>query len=228
MIISIHQPQYYPWLPYFEKILKSDLFIFLDNVQFQKNGIINRNELKNSKGKFWLTVPIINPKKNKILDVKIDNQSNWIKKHISSIETNYSRSDNYIFFKDNILPIYSRKYDKIADLNIEIIEVIIKKYFQSEVKFLRQKNIITQNSGSDLILELCKKNNATKYISGQGGKNYLDLIKFKDNNIDVEFINNHLPFEYAQQYNKTPYIADISALDFVLNIKDGYKKYINL
>ena len=228
MIISIHQPQYYPWIPYFLKILKSDLFIFLDNVQFQKNGIINRNELKNSKGKFWLTVPIISPSKNNILDVKIDNKSNWIKKHISSIKNNYSRSDNYFFFEKYILPIYAKKYDNIAELNIEIIDVIIKKYFKSNVKILRQKDLFTQNHGSNLILEICKKNNATKYISGPGRKNYLDLIKFKENDIVVEFISNELPLEYKQQYNKIPYIGDISALDFVLNTKDDYKKYINL
>ena len=63
MILSIHQPQYLPWLPYFNKIMDADCFIFLDNVQYQKNGIINRNEILNNNGRFWLTVPVLNPVK---------------------------------------------------------------------------------------------------------------------------------------------------------------------
>ena len=228
MIVSIHQPQYFPWMPYFKKIMRSDIFIFLDNVQFQKNGIINRNELKNSNGRFWLTVPVMNISKKKILDVQIDNKSNWIRKHIASIKNNYSQSNNYVFFCKYILPIYKKKHNNIADLNIEIIEVILKKYFKSKVKTLRQKNMFTKYHGSNLIFEICKKNKATKYISGPGGKNYLDLSKFQENNIDVEFMDNKLPLVYEQQYKKIAHISDISALDFFLNVKQDYKKYINL
>ena len=77
MIISIHQPQYLPWLPYFSKIARSDVFVFLDNVQYQKNGIQNRNELKNSNGRFWLTVPISAKFGEKICDVNI-NHNHWL------------------------------------------------------------------------------------------------------------------------------------------------------
>ena len=98
MKISIHQPQYLPWLPYFSKIAKSDIFVFLDQVQYQKNGLHNRNELINSNGKFWLTIPI-NKDNCKLLDqVKIAGD-NWPKKHIKSIKMNYSKAKNYIFLK---------------------------------------------------------------------------------------------------------------------------------
>ena len=71
MIVSIHQPQYFPWLPYFAKIARSDVFIFLDKVQYQKNGLQNRNELKNSNGRFWLTIPVSSSLGENICDIKM-------------------------------------------------------------------------------------------------------------------------------------------------------------
>ena len=132
MIISIHQPQYLPWIPYFKKILSSENFIFLDNVQYQKNGLINRNQIVNNNGKFWLTIPLIKPLKQKICDIKIDYDNNWIEKHIKSIEENYSKSVNFIFFEKYIKPIYFKKYEYLADFNIEIIITIIRYFFKKK------------------------------------------------------------------------------------------------
>ncbi len=78
MIVSIHQPQYLPWLPYFSKINISDVFVFLDNVQFQKNGLQNRNELKNSSGRFWVTVPISVKLGDTICNVEIVNDEIFV------------------------------------------------------------------------------------------------------------------------------------------------------
>ena len=97
MIVSIHQPQYMPWLPYFSKIASADTFVFLDKVQFQKNGLHNRNELKNSNGRFWLTIPVSANLGDKLNDVKISDQR-WSKKHIKSIKINYGKS-GYIDFE---------------------------------------------------------------------------------------------------------------------------------
>ena len=219
MILSIHQPQYLPWLPYFNKIINADYFIFLDNVQYQKNGIINRNEILNNNGKFWLTVPVLNPVKKKICEVKIDYSKNWMRKHIKSIEENYSKSKNFYFFKKHIKPIYSKKLEYLADLNIEIILSIVENFFKKKIKFFRQKNINTSESGSNLILEICKKFNTNNYLSGPGGRNYLDLNSFLKNNINVEFRENKLPIGYTQPNNKNKFIADVSVLDFILNVE---------
>ncbi|MGL6327783.1 WbqC family protein [Aeromonas rivipollensis] len=58
MIVSIHQPAYLPWLGYVDRIKKSDLFIFLDSVQLEKNSFTNRNLIKGANGSHWLTIPI--------------------------------------------------------------------------------------------------------------------------------------------------------------------------
>ena len=124
MIVSIHQPQYMPWPPYFSKIARADTFIFLDNVQFQKNGLHNRNELKNSNGRFWLTAPVSAHLGDKLKEVKTVN-AGWSKKHIKSIYLKYGKSINYYFFTNHIQNILEQDFENLVDLNIKIIKIII-------------------------------------------------------------------------------------------------------
>ena len=88
-IISIHQPVYLPWLGFFDKINHSDKFVFLDDVQYAKNGFQNRNKIRTSEGEMWLTVPTKAKSNTLLRDVKIDESINWIKKHTNSILLNY-------------------------------------------------------------------------------------------------------------------------------------------
>ena len=71
MIISIHQPNFLPWLGYFYKIAASDMFIVLDDVQYTKNSYINRSQIKTPQGCLWLTVPVHASLSNKIIEVRI-------------------------------------------------------------------------------------------------------------------------------------------------------------
>ena len=227
MIISIHQPQYFPWLPYFSKIARSDLFIFLDKVQYQKNGLQNRNELKNSNGRFWLTIPVSFSLGEKICDIKMAG-SDWSKKHLKSIRLIIQKAKNLLFFEENIAPILSNNILSLSELNIEIIKTISKNFFELNTKFINQSEISTTEKGSDLILEICKKVNAVKYLSGPNGKNYLNETSFSKNNIEIEYLKNELPNYYPQQHPKIGFINDISALDFILNMNMNWSEYYKL
>src|SRR5450631_1867991 len=94
MIVAIHQPAYLPWLGYFDRIAASDLFIFLDTVQFERNSFTNRNRIKTASGPIWLTVPVrLRGHMEKILnEIEIDNTKGWKKKHLRAVEQNYHRA----------------------------------------------------------------------------------------------------------------------------------------
>ena len=227
MIISIHQPQYLPWIPYFSKIANSDIFVLLDDVQFQKNGLQNRNQIKNSTGKQWLTVPVSVKLGNKINSIKIADDK-WKKKHIKSIENNYLRSKNFNFFKNFIKNIILYSDSSLSSLNVQLIETICINYFKLNTRFVLQSEIKTIGKGSNLILSICKSLGAKKYLSGPGAKNYLIEKDFYENDIDIIYQDNVLPLKYPQQFKELGFFNDLSVLDFILNVPTDSKEYFSL
>tara|TARA_B110000858_G_C17730843_1_gene440026 strand:+ start:547 stop:1239 length:693 start_codon:yes stop_codon:yes gene_type:complete len=225
MKLSIHQPQYIPWLSYFLKIAQSDKFILLDTVSFQKNGLQNRNELKDSNGRFWLTVPIIHNTGQKIIDVKVNNKVNWRKKHFQSLLHCYKKSTYFNKYINEIEEIYLTEWDNLSDFNLALIYKILK-WMEIETPILLSSRIKTQGSSSDLILNLCIENNASEYISGIGGDNYLNENDFELNKIKINRVKPIFPNEYPQQFKKTGFINDLSVLDILFNCGNDWKKYL--
>ncbi len=215
MIISIHQPQYLPWLPFFDKVDKSDYFIYLDNVQFQKNGVQNRNKIKTPHGELWLTVPVSRSGLDtKIKDVKINGEL-FKKKHIKSIKQNYSSAPYLNNYLDQIEKIIDIDYSNLADLNIALSEWFFKQ-FQINTIRLRASELDARGSKGDLVLDICEKLDASVYISGRGAKDYQDEEKFSRKNITIKYQQYNSPI-YKQCWPKLGFVKDLSSLDLLLN-----------
>src|ERR1043165_5905453 len=107
MIVAIHQPHYLPWLRYFEKIARSDVFVLLDDVQYEKNGFQNRNKIKTGQGWAYLTVPVKKPLLVPINEVLIDNTSGWQDKHLRAIELNYGKAPYFKQHQEALTALYT-------------------------------------------------------------------------------------------------------------------------
>ncbi len=219
MILSVHQPQYIPWLGYFDKIDKSDCFVFLDNVQYKPREFQNRNKIRTRDGWMWLTVPVISKGlgRQKISDVKIDNNYDWQRQHRNSLKAWYSKAE---FFKDYFSffeKAYNKKWDKLKDLNICIIDYILKEFkINRPVYYESELGIATR--GTDRIIEICKKLKADVYLSGTGGKNYLEEEKFPQAGIKLEYQDFIHP-TYKQQYTGKDniFLPNMSCIDLLFN-----------
>jgi len=175
MIISIHQPQYLPWGGYFDKIDKSDIFVFLDNVQYEKNGWQNRNKIRTNQGIKWLTVPVRHKLGQKILDIEI-NGNKWVKKHINTIEQNYKCKNNSNWKR--IKKVLEKEHKKLLELNCELSKIIANILGFNSI-FVKASEIdINAENPDDRIIEIVKKLKGEIYIAGAGGKNYMDLDKY--------------------------------------------------
>ncbi len=213
-IISIHQPYYFPWLGYFEKIAKSDIFVILDDVQYEKNNFYNRNKIKSSTGWDWLSVPVHNKNRMKITDIRIANSMNWQEKHFRQIYYNYNKSEFYpnynkmleYIFKDN-------RWEKLIDLNMFIIKEIMKN-LKIKTKLIFSSECNVTGSSTKKLVNLCKYLNADIYYSGISGHKYLDMKLFSENGIEVIFQNYTTP-NYSQLHND--FIPDLSIIDLLLN-----------
>jgi len=223
--VSIHQPQFMPWLPYFQKIEQSDVFIFLDTVDYQKNGLQNRNKIKTPNGEQWLTVPVLAKLGQKIKDVEIDNTQKWKKKHLNALTQNYSKAKHFNLLSETVDSFYNNNWENLSELNINFTTSMLEK-LEISTKILKSSDLHSQGSSSDLILNLCKELGATKYLTGSGAENYLKFGDFKEEGIDIEYFDCGSIEPYAQTFQKIGFVANLSALDIFCNCGQDWRKYV--
>lgn len=214
MIVSIHQPQYLPWLGYFDKIDRADVFCYLDNVQFKKNEWQNRNRIKTVKGWQWITVPVAYRFGQKISEVGIAANVNWGKKHIQSLVTNYAKApffDEHIgFFKQAL----SQKWSGLSELNIAMIEYIGKALGIENTKTVLASGLGPCDDQTGRLIDICRAVNADTYLSGREGANYMKMDMFREAGIRVVFQDFHHP-EYPQLFGD--FVSHLSAIDLLFN-----------
>ena len=225
MNVSIHQPQYLPWLPYFLKIEESDLFILLDTVDFQKNGLQNRNQIKTAQGAQWLTVPAKQQLGQKIQDVKTDNTANWRRKHWQTIQLCYRKARNFKAYEAELEDFYAREWSGLNELNIALTAMILR-WMNINTPVKRSSQMQATGVASELVLNLCKEVGATHYLSGTGGKNYLEPEAFETAGIEIVYRPSVLPEAYPQLFPQAGFINHLSALDLVLNCGDEWRSYL--
>jgi len=190
MKIAIHQPEHFPYMGFFEKMKSVDLFVILDDVKFQgKRNWQNRNLIKLKNGSdFWLTVPIAkNSYDLKINEVQLAPDYGWKKKLLKTVKLNLGIDLTDVYNSKTLMDVNMKsiKYCR------EQLDITTPMVFASDMDILGTK--------TERIYNICKSVNATKYISGHGSKDYMDLSVFKD--IDVEFFEPTLTNNYSTIYN---------------------------
>lgn len=218
MIMSAHQPAYLPWLGYFDKIKRSDVFIFLDTVQYEKNSYTNRNKIKTQNGPIWLSIPVIKTDHfEKIMsEMPIDSKSNWRRKHLNSIQMSYSKAMHFKELFPKLQDLYSRDYDNIVDATwyhlmfwLDVLDI--------HTKIIKSSTLNVHSKKSDLVFDLCRAVDADYYISGALGRNYMEVEKFNSAGIQVEFQDYQHPV-YKQLYGD--FIPNMGIVDFAMNAED--------
>ncbi len=215
-IISIRQPGYLPFVGFFKKIQSCDIFVELDDVAYTRSDFDNRNRIRTYDGSMFLTVPVLNKFNQKLNEVKIANNENWNKKHVNSIKNNYQKAPYFDKYFDSIEKIIMKKWEKLLDLNISLIEYFYNE-LQLKTKIIKSSKIKINSTGSEKLLEICKNLKCTTYLSGSLGKNYLDEKLFLDSGIKVVYENFDHPI-YNQIQRE--FISNMSIIDLLFNEGD--------
>lgn len=187
-VVSINQPAYLPWLGYFSRIQQSDIHVFLDHVSMGKDGMFTRNLIRTPQGSQLLRVPVRNRGDDTpISQIMIADDGKWRRQHLAALKQNYARApfyDRHIKFFEAV---YAEKWHTMAAL-VQMITIYMINFWNIETP-LRHSCIMKNATGTktELNLNLCKEVGATKYISGAGGRDYLDVAKFEAAGIEVEF-----------------------------------------
>lgn len=209
--ITIHQPYFMPYLGFFDKMVKSDAFVILDDVQFEKNTFLNRNKIKTANGPIWLTVPTKGHLNQKINQVMIDNSKNWRETHLKTIYFNYKKSKNFSKIYPKIEAIYRSEENNLAKFNFSTIKMLAKE-LKLKPHFYFSSDFNLKARGSELLLMITQKLNGKVYLSGQMGKDYLDTKIFEKEKIEVQFQDYKSP-QYDQLWGE--FVPNLSALDYL-------------
>ncbi|HOW53956.1 MAG TPA: WbqC family protein [Syntrophorhabdaceae bacterium] len=227
-VVTIHQPEFAPWLGFFNKIWQSDVFIVMDDVQFKKNHFENRNKIRtlDEQGWTWIKVPVLTKGRfgQKICQVEInsDGERRWRDVLLKTVRLSYQRS---IYF-DEVYGIIERCIEqgtaKLVDINVCFI-VSILGYLGIQKEILMQSEMNTTTSRSQLLADLIESSGCNIYLSGQSGKVYLDLDLMKEKDIIVRYQNFKHP-QYEQSHGA--FMAGMSIIDLLFNYGRESVKFI--
>jgi hypothetical protein len=226
-VLSIHQPNYIPYSGYFYKIAKSDVFVYLDNVQYPRGqSYAARNKIKTPNGETFLTIPVSIPKEHKgkvkYTEVKFaDNK--WKNKHLKTIQLSYKRAD---YFNEvyELIEKELKMHESFVDLNIGLIESFAG-YLEINTERIRLSELLEDfGQKTNLIIDICTKLHATHYLSGTGGgKEYNDEVLLNNNNIKLIYSDFNNPV-YSQLWGN--FISHLSIIDLLFNYGPKSRKIL--
>jgi hypothetical protein len=214
VITAGHQPNYLPWLGFFDKMAKSDIFIIEDDFLYEHNGFINRNRIKTMQGAKWLTVPVRHAGyQQPINQIRIANsgEPDWANRHWLTLKHNYIKAPYWDKYSGFFEETYSQKWDRLIDLNLHLIKGLMR-FLKIEKPLIMSSNLETCGKKSDLILAQCKAINADIQLSGAGAKNYIQTNRFEENGIKVVFQDFKYP-QYRQLQGN--FIPNLSVVDYL-------------
>lgn len=216
MILAAHQPQFCPWLGYFDKMRRADVFVFLDDVQFKKNEWQNRNRIKTQNGPAWLTVPVLHNFGQDIRQVRVNNTIDWNKKSQATLKQSYARAKAFSEAADFIEKLLGQPWELLVDINLYSVRWLAERLkVGTETKLSSELGV--PGHSTERLVNLCKALGAGTYLAGAGGRDYMDMDLFKKAGIEVQFQDYAHPV-YPQLHGE--FVPNLSALDLILNVGD--------
>jgi hypothetical protein len=224
----ILQPSYIPWRGYFHQIWKADLFIFYDDVQYDKNGWRNRNRIKTSQGMQWLTIPVHTKgtvsEAIPINKIKISWERPWNLHHWRGIQFAYSKAPFFGKYFDYFSEVFNRNLDYLSEFTIQTTIELARILGIDHTKFMRASEIESiEGEKTDRLISILKKVGADHYISGPSAKGYIEQDKFDEAGIKLEYMVYNYP-EYEQLY--PPFESQVSIIDLLFMKGEESLNYI--
>jgi hypothetical protein len=218
VILAAHQPQYLPWLGYFDKIRRADRFVLLDTVQFKKNEWQNRNRIRTAAGWAWLTVPVHYRFPMRIDEVPIDESTPWRRRQVTTLRQAYARAPHGAAVLSPLEELLAQPLRRLAELNAKSV-FLIARLLGLKTPVVPASLLPPMPEGADArLIALCRHFGCTTYLAGAGGRDYMDLGTWRAAGIAVEFQEFRHPV-YGQCH--PGFEPNLSAIDLLCNAGPG-------
>ena len=220
-IVAIHQPNFFPWLGYFDKIMHADTFVFLDQVAYPKSGSgagswVNRVKILVQGMPAWITCPIVRAHGTQLIHaVRIDDRQPWRKKLLKTLEMNYKKAGHFESSRDWLQSLILHETDMLAEYNIHSIKQIVAA-LGIDRHFTVQSKLGAQKASTELLVEITCKTSGSCYLCGGGSGGYQEDDKFASAGIKVKYQNFSHPY-YAQN-DTGSFTHGLSIIDALMHL----------
>jgi hypothetical protein len=212
---AIHQPQYFPYPGFFQKLSMADIFVIMDDVQYDKR-YTNRNKILNPQGPLELTVPIVKAHRSlQNVAVEINNSLSWREDHLKKILISYSNAEFFHLYRDYFQALYQKEWSMLFELDLETTKKTME-WLGIKIPIVRESELKVNGKATERLINVCKKVGADTYVSGSGGKSYLDEGLFEENKIKLVY-QSYKPVPYPQRFSRT-FVPNLSIIDMLANV----------
>jgi hypothetical protein len=223
----ILQPSYIPWRGYFGQIQRADVFVFYDDVQYDKHGWRNRNQIRTAQGRQWLTIPVhshaVIEKSIPINKVQIDWSKPWNKAHWKALTFAYARAPFFQKYAPLLESFYQRRDVYLADFTIELTMALANELGIRHTRFIRSSEMQASGHKTERLVNILVQLGVEQYISGPSARDYIENEKLTEAGITLDYMNYDYP-EYPQLHS--PFDPNLSILDLLFMTGPDALQYI--
>ena len=221
----ILQPSYIPWRGYFDLIHDADLFVFYDDVQYDRRGWRNRNRVRTPRGTDWLTIPVkargAQTEHIPILEIETAGDD-WPREHLATLTRLYGKAPFFERYRAWLEDAYASPPRLLADFTIATT-IAIARVLGITTEFVRSSTLHASGTKTDRLLVVCLKVGATRYLSGPSARDYIEEEKFEEAGIALEWKSYEYP-DYAQLH--PGYDPFVTILDLLFMTGDEAPRFI--
>lgn len=216
-VVVIHQPDFMPYLGFFDRLIKADIYVVFDNVQYVRwssRSWMNRDKIKTHNGERWISVSTQKaPRDTAINQVLLSKDNKWRENNLNLIRENYRRCPFYQEIIPHIKKLYDFQCEKMADFNLESIKMLMS-LFDIHIDVIIASELKPVGENNTMIIDILKKLGCTKYLSGVGARDYYAPELYDEAGIEVIWQDFKHPV-YPQQYDG--FIPYLSSIDLLFN-----------
>lgn len=223
VIISIHQPNFFPWLGYFAKIAEASVFVILDEVAYPRNSWVNRVKMARKGGAHWMTCPVRRAASGTpVRDIRINTDDHhWKKDIIGWLQAEYARAPRFQAVMGMVRSMFEADDDSLADFNIKAIRTIARM-LELDTSFVLQSELtrdeVRTKRGSERLGWICHELGADIYLAGTGSGTYEVQSVYKRMNIEYRTLAFTHPV-YDQSTSSGTFIPGLSVLDALFHVE---------
>jgi|WetSurMetagenome_2_1015567.scaffolds.fasta_scaffold01936_11 hypothetical protein len=217
MKIAVQQPRYMPEAAYFHAMAGADLFVFLNDVQFEKNGLQNRNKIRNAESWQWLTLPVVHKFLQKLGEVEVDFTKNWQRNHLHSLDACYGTAPFYRTYVPLFAEFFCAPASRLDRICIDSVRLL------AGIMGIKTETVLTSDyrfrgQSTERLIAVCRHFKADTYLAAPGEDEYVDLPLVEKAGVKVKVLDAaSTPYPQHRSRGQHDFVAGLSAIDLVFN-----------